>query len=70
MMLSGDINGTSLTHGYIEGLLNRFGNDDGQRIIDYVNTKNNRGKYTCDELEKNRIGYNKRIKELLFEGGC
>ncbi|QZI87780.1 putative NinG protein [Vibrio phage 66E30.1] len=64
MNLSGDISGTKTTRGYKQGLIDRFGEDEGQSIIDYCETHYDPVKWTWDELEKMRSSFNKRIREL------
>lgn len=64
MNLSGDISGTKTTRGYKQGLIDRFGEEEGQEIIDYCETNSDPVKWTWEELEKNRAKYNARIREL------
>lgn len=63
--LSGDINGTAKTHGYKQGLINRFGEEVGQSIIDYCESKAAEvSRFTWQELEEMRKEWNKQIREL------
>lgn len=62
--LSGDIYGTKTTHGYLQGLRNRFGDDEAQKIIDYCETNTNIKKWTCEDLIAMRKDWNKQIREL------
>lgn len=64
MNLSGDISGTKTTRGYKQGLIDRFGEEEGQSIIDYCETHSEPVKWTWEELEKMRSSFNKRIREL------
>lgn len=62
--LSGDIAGTKTTHGYTEGLKIRFGEVEGQKIIDYCNSPHELKNYTCEELAAMRAEFNRVIREL------
>lgn len=62
--LSGDIYGTKTTHGYIQGLKNRFGEQEAARIIEYCETNTQVVKWTCEELESMRKEWNKEIRVL------
>ncbi|UKH48609.1 hypothetical protein [Vibrio phage vB_ValP_FGH] len=64
MNLSGDIDGTKTTRGYKQGLKDRFGEEEGQAIIDYCESNTAPVKWSWEELEKNRALYNARIREL------
>lgn len=64
MGLSGDIAGTKKTHGYTEGLKLRFGEVEGQKIIDYCNSLHELKNYTCEELAAMRAEFNRTIREL------
>jgi len=63
--LSGDIYGTSTTHGYLSGLKLRFGDEEGQRIIDYCESNNAPIKRTCEELEEMRKEFNRVNREVI-----
>ena len=65
MNLSGDIEGSKNTRGYKQGLLVRFGEDEGQAIIDYCETKTAPVKWSWQQLEEMRSDFNSRIRELL-----
>jgi hypothetical protein len=65
--LSGDIYGTKTTHGYLQGLRNRFGDEEAKNIIDYCETNTEVKKWTCDELIAMRKDWNKQIRELENE---
>ena len=64
MGLSGDIYGTKNTHGYIQGLKNRFGDSEGQAIIDHCETNTSIVKWAWQDLEAMRKEFNQRIREL------
>lgn len=64
MGLSGDIYGTKNTHGYIQGLKNRFGDEEGQAIIDYCETHTEAKKWTWEDLECMRKQFNCKIRGL------
>ena len=63
--LSGDIAGTSTTHGYLEGLKLRFGNQEGQQIIDYCESNTHPIKRTCDELQQMRKEFNQGYRDTV-----
>ena len=63
--LSGDIYGTSTTHGYLEGLKLRFGNQEGQEIIDYCESNTHPIKRTCDELQQMRKEFNQCYRDTV-----
>ena len=60
--LSADIEGTRTTHGYKQGLKNRFGDIEGQQIIDYCKNNNELRKYGNDELKTIRAEFSKVAK--------
>lgn len=64
MGLSGDIGGTKTTRGYKQGLKERFGEDEGQAIIDYCESKTEVKKWEWQELESMRKQFNCRIREI------
>ena len=64
MMLSGDIEGSKTTRGYKKGLVYRFGEEEGQAIIEYCQINVEPIKWQWEALEKNRAEYLKRIREL------
>jgi hypothetical protein len=65
--LSGDIYGTKTTHGYLQGLRNRFGEEEGSRIIEYCNTHTETVKWDCEQLKRMRAWWSKEIRELENE---
>lgn len=63
--LSGNIAGNATTRGYTQGLLDQFGKEDGQTIIDYCNRhQSDIKKWTCEEVEAIRKHYLNLEKEL------
>lgn len=62
--LSGNINGNKTTRGYLQGLIDRFGESKAQEIIDYCETSTAVRKWTGEELEQMRKEFNKEIKKL------
>lgn len=62
--LSGDINGTATTHGYKQGLVNRFGADKAKEIIDYCDTNTQSVKWDAVELDRMRKEWSKEIREI------
>ena len=60
---SGDVQNYKL------GLIKRFGEIEGQRIIDYVETNNSLANWTCDELIQMRKEFNKDIRLLNQSNG-
>ncbi len=69
--LSGDIYGTKSTRGYIKGLLERFGEEEGQARIDYCETNTRTVKWEWRQLEEMRAEFRRSIKryEQLLENG-
>ena len=63
MALSGNIEGNKNTRGYKQGLIERFG-DEGQEILDYLDSPHDIKKWTWQELEELRTEINKKIREL------
>ncbi len=64
MSLSGNINGTKTTRGYINGLSDRFGVEEAARIIDLCEANTKVKKWTGSELELMRKGFNAEIRKL------
>ena len=62
--LSGNINGNYHSIGYLEGLRLRFGEVDGQSIIDYCDTSPTVCKRTVEDFESLRKGYNQMFRKL------
>lgn len=67
--LSGDINGTSTTKGYKQGLIDRFGEDLALWITDYCEIHNDPIKWSWEKMEAMRKEWNKEIRELKKELG-
>jgi hypothetical protein len=63
--LSGDIYGTSTTHGYVEGLKLRFGDQEGQQIINYCEANTHPIKRTCEELQQMRKEFNQCYRDTI-----
>ena len=61
--LSGNINGNANTRGYLVGLVERFGEAEAKRIIDYCEIAKVK-KWTCEELMKIRKQFNVEIRQL------
>jgi len=64
MGLSGNIEGNKTTHGYKKGLIMRFGEEEGQRIIDYCETTTEIKKWHWKELKDFRAECSAKIREL------
>jgi hypothetical protein len=64
MNLSGDIEGSKNTRGYKKGLLERFGKDEGQAIIDYCEAHTAPVKWAWQDIEEMRKEFAKRVREL------
>jgi len=65
MGLSGNISGNKDTRGYIQGLHDRFGDEEAKAIIDYCETNTDVKKWTGEELSALRKDINKQIKDLI-----
>lgn len=52
------------TRKYKQGLKDRFGEEEGQAIIDYCESNTAPVKWDWEELEKMRQSFNRRIREL------
>lgn len=63
--LSGDIEGTTSTHGYKLGLIKRFGEIEGNKIIDYCASNVGPKKWTCEELEDIRSQFSLTTRKIL-----
>lgn len=61
--LSGNINGNKTTRGYLQGLVDRFGESRAKQIIEYCESQPDK-KWQCDELEEMRKGFNAEIRRL------
>jgi hypothetical protein len=62
--LSGNINGTPTSTGYLEGLKLRFGAVEGQSIIDYCDESPSVCKRTAEEFEVMRTMFYAKTREL------
>lgn len=62
--LSGNIDGNKNTRGYKRGLVERFGEQEAQRIIDYCESNTAPANWDWQELEALRKQWNQRIREL------
>lgn len=66
--LSGNLNGTATTIGYKAGLAHRFGEEEAQRRLEWLEEHQaDKHKWTCEELEEMRKGFNERIRQLQKE---
>jgi len=65
--LSGNIEGNKSSHGYKKGLILRFGQEEGQSIIDYCETSTAPVKWEWQELKELRKECNARIRQLTRE---
>lgn len=64
MRLSGDIAGTKTTHGYRQGIINRFGQAEGRARIDYCESRTSPVKWLCDQLEDMRKEFSAEIRRI------
>lgn len=65
LALSGNLNGTSTTIGYRAGLAHRFGEEDAVKRLKWLDEhQSDKHKWTCEELEEMRKGFNERIRQL------
>ncbi len=62
--LSGDINGTATTHGYKQGLVNRFGHEVASSIIEYCDRNTAPVKWDAEIMESWRKEWNKQIRSI------
>jgi hypothetical protein len=67
MGLSGNIEGNKSTRGYKVGLIERFGAEEGQRIIDLCAVDTKPIKWEWQKLDAARAIYNKKIRDLQKE---
>lgn len=69
---AGNIEGCKNTRGYKKGLIERFGDNVGGAILEYLEKEQHKlADWTCEQLEEMRKGFNQRIRELeklLSEG--
>lgn len=64
MRLSGDIHGARNRRGYLKGIVMRFGEVEGNAIIEHCEAHQGVRKYTCEELEQMRKEFNAEIRRL------
>ena len=63
--LAGNITGTATTHGYRQGLINRFGDVKANEIMDYCERFSSVvHRFEWQDLERMRKEWNKEIREL------
>lgn len=62
--LSGNIEGSKTSRGYKQGLRERFGENEGNKIIEYCETNTEVKKWTGPELKEMRKQFSKQIREL------
>lgn len=62
--LSGNIEGDKNSRGYKRGLVERFGEEEARRIIDYCESNTAPANWDWQELEALRKQWNQRIREL------
>lgn len=67
MNLSGDIEGSKTTRGYKKGLLERFGQEQGQSILDYCESHAAPVKWAWQDLEEMRGKFAAEVRELEKE---
>jgi hypothetical protein len=65
--LSANISGTKTTRGYLQGLVDRFGDEEAQQIIDHCETNTAPYKWDWQELEQWRKEWRAEIRELEKE---
>lgn len=65
--LSGNINGNKTTRGYLQGLLDRFGEKAGESIINRCESYSESSKWTCEELEEMRKCFSEEVRKLESE---
>lgn len=64
MALSGNIEGNKNTRGYKAGLVERFGEEEANRILDYCEENTQVKKWTGSELQELRASLNREIKKF------
>lgn len=64
MHMSGDLYGTNTTRGMVQGIKDRFGEQEGQRIIDYCSQRMKPAKWDWQDLERMRKEFNQKRREL------
>lgn len=79
--LSGNINGTKTTRGYIAGLELRHGIERAKEIIDYLESKHDHKKWTISDLAEKKKQFSAKAREyekeilalavaVTYEDGC
>lgn len=70
--LSGNTHGTKDTRGYIAGLMEWYGEEEGTKILEYLDGPHENKKYSHEELEEIRVKHNKMALELekRLKSGC
>lgn len=64
LALSGNINGEMGTRGYRAGLLIRLGEEEGRRVIDWLDGPHDPKNYTIDDIKEIKAKYSKMAREL------
>ena len=59
MNLSGNISGNKTSHGYTQGLIERY----GKKYVDFLDSYHEPKNYTCEDLREIRKFYSKLIRE-------
>lgn len=68
MGLSGNRKGNKTTRGYEQGLRDRFGEIEGNEVIDWCETNQHKTrKFTCEELEKMRAEFSAAARKIESE---
>ena len=62
--LSGNIEGNKTTRGYKQGLRDRFGDEEAERIIEYCDSQTKPVKWDWQDMEEWRKEWAKRVREL------
>ena len=63
--LSGNINGNKTTRGYLQGLVDRFGEEKAKEMIDYCKSHNEVKKWTGEDLKEMRSEFSKISRSLV-----
>jgi hypothetical protein len=64
MELSGNINGNKTTHGYIEGLIIKYGEEEAKRRMDYLEENHPPKNLKWFEIKELRAKINKQIRAM------
>jgi len=68
MGLAGNRKGNKTTRGYEQGLRERFGDINGNQIIEWCESNQHKTrKFTCDELEKMRARFSVVSRKIETE---